>query len=312
MIQVQNKHVAWPTRYSEEDNVYWQYVVARYQAFGNVVWDVGKESYNLLHETGSHDYTLSRIALIRQTDAYDHLVTVHDAEAGSAGRFSQADAVCGADAVCDFISDQIHLANADRYNREARRKLQLLPKPYLNIEYGYELGAEPLKTYQSRTTAPWQDVLRWTYALYLAGAYPCYYYANTSWDLVRFEPEPPGWQRYGYLRELLEGLPFNTMAPNNDLVDRGFCLADPGAIYWIFLPEGGDAVVDLTAAPSERGPRGQFVAGDTPIQGTWMNIYTGEKREVAITPTGWLTAVENPLEDPEAPCSLVITVGDGG
>jgi hypothetical protein len=304
MIQVQNKHVNWPTRHAPEDNAYWQYVVARYQAFGNVVWDVGKESYNLLNETGSHDYTLSRMALIRETDAYDHLVTVHDAEAGSVGRFSQADAAA------DFFSDQIHLADADRYNREARRTLQILPKPYLNIEYGYELGAEPLKTYHSRTTAPWQDVLTWTYALYLAGAYPCYYYSNTSWDLVRFEPEPPGWQRYRLLMDLLAELPFNKMAPLNELVDRGYCLADPGDVYWIFLPEGGDAVVDLTAVPSDRGSRGQFVAGDVPVQGTWMDITTGDRREVTITPEGWLTTVENPLDDTTKPCSLVITAGE--
>ena len=37
MIQAQNKGVNWPARWSDEDDCYWAYVVARYQAFGNVV-----------------------------------------------------------------------------------------------------------------------------------------------------------------------------------------------------------------------------------------------------------------------------------
>ncbi len=302
MLQVQNKHVNWPERRSPEDETYWRYVVARYQAFSNVIWDVGKESYNLLAETGSHDYTLSRIALIKQTDQYDHLVTVHDPEAASAGRVSEADRAC------DFVSDQIHLADVDRYSREALRKQQLSGKPYLNIEYGYELGVEPLKTYKSRTTASWQDVLKWTYALYTAGAYACYYYSNTSWDLIRFEPEPPGWQRYSILKGLLDDLPVNDMIPYNDLVDRGTCLADPGRAYLVYLQDGGDAVIDLTAIPCPRGPRGQLLATEESVTVRWTAIYTGEERDVEIDKWGWLTTIENPFEANDQPVVVTIRV----
>jgi len=304
MIQVQNKHVRWPKRLSPEDDLYWKYVVARYQAFGNVVWDIGKESYNLLGKTGSHEYTINRIDLIRETDAYDHLVTVHDSEAGSQGRYSEADAAS------DFVSDQVHLSDIDRYNREAIRKLRILPKPYLNIEYGYELGAENLKTYKSGTTVKWQDVLDWTYALYLAGAYPGYYYSNTSWDLIRFEPEPEGWKRYQYLKETLDGLSFNRMESMNELVQRGYCLADPGREYLVYLPEGGDARIDLTAVPGNRGDRGQWTAGDDKVTGEWMDIYTGERRQIEIEASGWDTHVENPFEDKSQPCVLTIKVAE--
>lgn len=305
MIQVQNKHVRWPERLSAEDDLYWRHVIARYQAFGNVVWDIGKESYNLLGETGSHEYTINRINLIRSMDAYDHLVTVHDSESGSQGRYSEADAVS------DFVSDQIHLKDIDRYNREAIRKLRILSKPYLNIEYGYELGAENLKTYSGGTTAPWRDVLDWTYALYLAGAYPCYYYSNTSWDLIKFEPEPEGWKRYQYLKEALDSVSFNRMESMNELVESGYCLADPGSEYLVYLPEGGDAQIDLTAVSSDRGQRGQWVTGDTRVAGEWMVTYTGERREVEIEPSGWNTRIENPFEDRSQPCVLIVRVAEG-
>ena len=49
--------------------MFWRYVVARYQAYGNVVWDIGKESCNLLKETGSHEYTVDRIRYIRAADS---------------------------------------------------------------------------------------------------------------------------------------------------------------------------------------------------------------------------------------------------
>ena len=304
MIQVQNKRVRWPKRLSAEDDLYWKYVVARYQAFGNVVWDVGKESCNLLKETGSHEYTIGRINLIRQMDAYDHLVTVHDPEAESQGRYSAADEAS------DFCSDQIHLKDVDRYNREAIQKLRF-QKPYLNIEYGYELGAEDLKTYKSGTTAPWQDVLNWTYALYLAGAYPGYYYSNTSWDLVKFEPEPEGWKRYQYLKEILDGLSFNRMEAMNDLVESGYCLADPGKEYLLYLPEGGDAVINLSTVPAKRGDLGQWVDGGAKINGEWMDIYTGERRQIEMELFGWNTNFENPFDDKSQPCILVIKATEG-
>ena len=44
MIYVWNKCVNWPDMYSEADNRYFDYVIARYQAFSNVVWDVSKEA----------------------------------------------------------------------------------------------------------------------------------------------------------------------------------------------------------------------------------------------------------------------------
>jgi len=304
MIQVQNKHVRWPSRLSAEDDLYWKYVVARYQAFGNVVWDIGKESCNLLKETGSHEYTINRINLIKQMDAYNHLVTVHDVEAGSQGRISEVDEIC------DFCSDQVHLSDVDRYNREAIRKLRIFPGPYLNIEYGYEFGAENLKTYEGSTTASWQDILNWTYALYLAGAYPGYYYNNTSWDLIRFEPEPAGWKRYQYLKDVLDGISFNRMEAMNELVERGYCLADPGREYLIYLPEGGNALIDLTSMSSKKTKNGNWLADDTQVTGEWMDIYTGERRQIKIKPTGWSTRVENPLEDKSQPCVLIIKTAE--
>jgi hypothetical protein len=163
----------------------------------------------------------------------------------------------------------------------------------MNIEYGYEEGVDPIETYRSETTRPWQDILLWTYAIYFGGGYPCYYYTNTAWDLVKYRPEPPGWRRYRYLMDFLKARDFNALAPDNELVDRGFCLAHPGREYLVFLPEGGEARIDLTAS---RGG----VACD------WMDIYTGERAASAAEGGGLAVSLSNPLSEPAAPCVVAV------
>lgn len=291
MIQVQNKSVKWPSRRSPEDDLFWRYVVARYQAFGNVVWDLSKESYNLVKETGGFDYLLDRIELIRRGDAYGHLVTSHDVLQHSMVRDTVVDDAC------DIVSDQIHLGDCRRYNREAARRLQKREKPYLNIEYGYEMGVEDLKTYAGGTTAEWQPVLLWTWALYAAGAYPCYYYNNTSWDLISFEPEPPGWKRYEYLHAFLSDTPFNDMESANDLVQRGLCTADVGKAYLVLLPEGGGTELDLSDVPDKTG-----------MHCEWMAVYSGERRTVDAEANGFATRLENPFEAADEPCVVRVLI----
>jgi hypothetical protein len=294
MIQVQNKQVHWPERRSAADDRFWQYVVARYQAFGNVVWDVGKESFHLERETGTQAYVLERIALIRDTDAYAHLVTVHDPCLNLCG------APCGdadglVDAACDLVADQIHLGDHARYNRQAIRRLQNDAKPYLNIEYGYEEGVEPLHTYRSATTRSWQIVLDWTWALVCAGAYPCYYYSNTAWDLIKFDPEPPGWARYADLQRFVAGLPLNRMAADNSMVETGYCLTKPGCAILVFVPAGGQLVIDL----------GPDQSGDWKAR--WLQVHTGDTAEAEIRPQGFLTRIDPPFATPDASYALSLT-----
>ncbi|MEK7781043.1 MAG: DUF5060 domain-containing protein, partial [Verrucomicrobiota bacterium] len=74
MIKVYNKRVKWPAKWSRDEERFFRYVVARYQAYANVVWDYSKESFN---EKDNH-LQAKLVDLIRQNDAYKRLVTVHD------------------------------------------------------------------------------------------------------------------------------------------------------------------------------------------------------------------------------------------
>lgn len=302
MFQAQNKRVNWPVRRSMEDDRYWTYVTARYQGFRNLIWDIGKECGHLRTEFGDHSYTIDRIALVRCADAHGHLVTAHDTDWKSDG------GVTVADRHCDHVSDQPHLGDADAYHREALAKQRLLDVPYVVVEYGYEEGVERLKTYMGGTCADWQTILVWTWSIYASGAYAYYYYNNTAWDLIKFDPEPPGWSRYTFLRDFLASIPYNEMAPADEFTNRGFCLAKPGAAYFVFLPEGGDVELNLVDL------RGADYVTDSSIEGvqvTWLDICTGQSLTHAITSADFRTALTNPLAHPEAPCAIRI-LSNGG
>ena len=53
------------------------------------------------------------------------------------------------------------------------------------------------------------------------------------------------WRELGEARSFMESLPFHEMTPRNELVTAGqaFCLAKPGEVYALYLPQGGTASV---------------------------------------------------------------------
>ncbi|MEQ8768499.1 MAG: DUF5060 domain-containing protein [Planctomycetota bacterium] len=253
MIKVYNKLVNWPARESAEDDMFWKYVVARYQAYSNVIWDTAKESYNV-----QASYSLGRIALIRANDAYGRLITVHDP-----GNEVSDDAG-------DFKSDQVHythygnaLWNYDTYDR-----------PFVNIEYGYERGVEDLPTYGVKQS--WQENLFRTWLVTMGGGYTNYYYSNSSWDLIKVDPEPPGWDAHQRYFEIWTGLPFWEMAPRQNLIVSGntddiLCRAKEGEAYVVYGAGAGDFTLRIQGAA-------------TPLSGEFVHTETGHR-----------TPLDNPL-----------------
>lgn len=49
----------------------------------------------------------------------------------------------------------------------------------------------------------------------------------------------------GAVWDFMEEIPFTAMKPAQELVDRGYCLADPGRRYLVYLPEGGSVAVKV-------------------------------------------------------------------
>ena len=67
----------------------------------------------------------------------------------------------------------------------------------------------------------------------------------------------------GQTRTLAARMNLAAMVPRDDLASTRFCLADPGREYLVYLPDGGETVVDLS------GASGTFrVEWVNPVEGT--------------------------------------------
>jgi hypothetical protein len=278
MLKVYNKKVNWPPEGSKEEERYFHYVVARYQAYGNLVWDFSKESYK------EKDKALqSRLLdLVRRVDAYQHLTTAHDDDAYEWNPELSRN--------IDFRTDQQHSHYAEmiRFDR-ARRAC-----PILNAEFGYEYGVENLPNPKHPNQCDWQELLRRAYHIYFAGGYGVYYYNNTAWDVIKPDPEPPGAMAWQVLKDSLSVLPYWRMEPADQFAVGGPCLALPGEAYAFYL-ESANLTVNLTSL------------GNGTATAEWINTWKGDRQTA-----GPLRAAVLSLRKPEsfgkAPAVLVVRV----
>ena len=78
------------------------------------------------------------------------------------------------------------------------------------------------------------------------------------------------------------------MAPLPDLASTGYCLADPGREYIVYLPKGGTVTVDLSAAKGD-------------LSAEWMEAEGNESREGEPVAAG----ARRELKSPFAAASVV-------
>lgn len=166
MIYVWNKNVNWPEALSKADNQYFDYVVKRYQAYPNLIWDISKEALGYGH-TDVH-YITERIERLRGLDSYDRLVTVHDYNYCR----------CFSDKV-DFVSVQLWLSELYSVMRNVCTNIP--GKPILNIEHGgYERS--PYVVFTGNYTSP-EVCLERAYQCVFAGTFPTHYWQGAAWNV---------------------------------------------------------------------------------------------------------------------------------
>ncbi len=203
MIYVWNKQVNWPDPESEADNRYFDYVVARYQAFPNLIWDISKEALD--YGRDDMGYISRRIDRLRRLDGHNRLLTVHD--------FRYCSAFPGK---VDIIS--IQEWQPFLYHRMAQIGEQYGDKPVFNIEHGgYEKTTYSI--FDGAYTDP-ETCLDRTYQCIFAGTYSTYYWQNTSWYNVITKPfalpehQQPHFAYYKHLTDLFAKYDFNSLEPS--------------------------------------------------------------------------------------------------
>lgn len=256
-FKVYNKMVNYPDTYSPEDDLYFKYITARYQAYPNITWDFSKESKN----EPDKDYLFNRLSYIRSLDAYRHMVTTHD-DPGYFTTEARRRSV-------DFFTAQQH-TNFYYSALVARERYKI---PYFNSEFGYEHGQRGVDdvTYSVSTT-PEQFIER-AYEVVMAGGYPAYYYTYTAWDVIDYRYEPPGCRYFKILYDFFTSIEWWKFDPSLEMAQPNSALC---------LTKGEEELVVFPGI-RDRERAGIFMTGPleyAAYEGFWMDIFSGERVEV--------------------------------
>ncbi len=245
MIKVYNKMVNWPSKGSHEDDMYFRWIISRYSAFPNVIWDFSKEANN----EKDLDYKIDRLMFIKKNDPYRRLVTNHDDKAVyDSSAYNK---------ILDFRSDQQH---SDWHEKIISHRKQNV-WPVVNVEFGYEHGPKGIddKTY-GVVQIP-EEVCRRAWEICLAGGYIVYYYTYTAWDVIYPEDTPVGYSYFKNLIYFFSNTKYWLMEPADELVDYGYCLANRGFEYIIFIN-----------TPNKI----KFKEPNKALKARWFNPFTGK------------------------------------
>jgi hypothetical protein len=255
-----------PAPASDNEYHFIRYAVDRFGAFSNITWDLGDDLDHYRDDKWTHDTG----TLIKKWDPYRHLATSHPVSDTHQDRTSDW---------FDFTSFQDWSRDQHNYMLKQRKRQEQTGRiiPQTNEEYGYEdhyplwapgLGSDSAETL--RRTA-WEIVM--------AGGY------QTAGESARrgtniWPDTGGGWMNgrgddtmtmfvgYAHMVDFFTSFDWWKTAPHDDLVDKGkYCLAQPGEIYAMYLPNAGKVMVRL-------GP-GRYEA-------TWFNAFIGEK--IALAP----------------------------
>ncbi|MGH2352337.1 MAG: DUF5060 domain-containing protein [Chloroflexota bacterium] len=276
-LKVYNKLVNWPERRSLADDLFFTYVVARYQGYSNVVWDFSKESY----KEPDKAYCENRLNLIKALDGYRRLVTAHDDWALHFDRRSAG--------ATDFVTDQKH----DNFAARVIDLRRYRACPVINEEFAYECGpggVEDLSYHPRVRHTPEEHVLR-SWEVVLGGGYPGYYYLYTAWDVIRPAEVPPGYALHKRLVDFMRETAWWELEPHPEMVERSSarCLARPGEEYLLFNPEHKSRFDEPTRATVMLPGCSGTLACD------WLQPLTGERAQTVVE-----VAPRFPLQPPFA------------
>ncbi len=225
-----------------DEERYYRYLVARLAAFSNVMWDVTNE----WHLFRTEPWVNQMGALIRASDPYGHLISVH-----GHSKFPFHAAPWVSFAMYQSWDEHGGYDFLLRHRREQAATGR--PLPQINEEYGYEdhypkgwgeSRVAPARSADNRRRLAWE--------MTMAGAY------QTTGERADV-PGQGGWitgrgnatmvmlEGYRHLRAFFEKLPWWRLDPAPELVEGARCLAEPGRHYVLYLASGKSATLRCVA-----------------------------------------------------------------
>jgi Protein of unknown function (DUF4038)/Domain of unknown function (DUF5060)/Putative collagen-binding domain of a collagenase len=233
-----------PQAYSEDERRYFKYAVDRFAAFSNVTWDLGDDLDSFRDDKWAHEFG----TLLEQWDPYHHLATshpVHDIHQDRASEWF------GFTSLQDWNRTQHSYMLKQRMLQAGTGRII----PQANEEYGYE---DHYPRWAPKPPGDSTEVLRRTaWDIAMAGAYQTA--GETAKTGTNAWPDTGGGWFNGrgddtmtllagmqHMYDFFTGFPWWEVEPHDELVNgNNYCLAEPGNIYAIYLPQGGSVTVQL-------------------------------------------------------------------
>jgi hypothetical protein len=118
---------------------------------------------------------------------------------------------------------------------------------------------------------------KWVWKTFLRGGNPIWMDPYLPRPVLGGKPIPANAddvrKNMGYTLRFAERMNLAAMTPRNELAASGYCLANPGREYLVYLPDGGATTVDLTDATYS-------------LQAEWFNPQTGELKRGDVVDGG--------------------------
>jgi len=234
-----------PAAGSPDEYRFFKYAVDRFAAFSNITWDLGDDLDSYRSPKWTHD---TGTLLVEKWDPYHHLATSHPAR--SMTHQDRASNWFGFTSYQDWSRHQHALMLESRKLQEQTGRII----PQTNEEYGYQ-DHYPLWAIPGSDSA---DVLRRTaWGIVMAGAYQTA--GETAQRGTNIWPDTGGgWMNgrgddtmtmflgYGHMVDFMTSFDWWKTNPHDELVNNeNYCLAEPGKIYAVYLPHGGNVTIHL-------------------------------------------------------------------
>jgi hypothetical protein len=272
VIQDISTHSAQPAAGSEDERRYLRYAVARFGAFSNVNWDLGDDLDSFRDEKWAHETG----TLLESWDPYKHLASSHPVHREHQDRAAEW---FGFTSIQDWSRQQHALMLEER---EIQKKTGRII-PQTNEEYGYE---DHYPHWAPKPDGDSAETLRRTaWEIAMAGAY------GTAGESARrgvniWPDTGGGWingrgddtmvmlKGYEHMVDFFTSFEWWKTEPHDELVNNGaWCLAKPGEIYAVYLPNEGDVKVHLEPGNYD---------------GEWFSAFTGERVPLpSVTGPDW-------------------------
>jgi hypothetical protein len=266
VIQDISMHHAQPAAGSEDEHRYLRYAAARLGAFSNITWDLGDDLDTFRDEKWAHETG----TLLESWDPYRHLATSHPVHIEHQDRASDW---FGFTSIQDWSRRQHALMLEQRQIQMKTGRII----PQTNEEYGYEdhyplwAPAPPADSAETLRRVAWD--------IAMAGAYGTagesarrgtYIWPDTGGGWINGRGDDTMYMLRGYAHMVDFFTSFNwwTTEPHDELVNHdAYCLAKPGEIYAVYLPNGGDVTIRLEPGRYEAKWFSPFTGEIVPLSG---------------------------------------------